>query len=63
MRKRTIQEPYVGQIWTTAEQEAFVITQITEAHDPWVHYEKIKTKQTYNCRLEAFTHRFHPVAE
>ena len=32
-----------------------------EDNDTWIEYVNVKTNQTYNCRLEAFLHRFHPI--
>ena len=63
MRLHNPYEPYVGQTWTTSQSEHFIITQLTDTLDPWVHYQKVKTKQSYNCRLEAFKERFSPLAE
>jgi hypothetical protein len=31
--------------------------------DVWIEYRNQTTGDTYNCRLEAFTSRFHPIPD
>ena len=64
MRKRDIYEPYIGQQWSASDSKVFEITDITvQEDDTWVEYEDTQTKGRYTCRLEAFKHRFTPIAE
>jgi hypothetical protein len=64
MRTRNINEPYIGQEWTTPESTKFKVIDLTiQEDDAWIEYENVQTKNRYNCRLEAFRHRFTPLTE
>lgn len=57
-------EPYIGQLWTTADAKQFKITDLTcQEDDAWVAYTNSQTGQEYTCRLEAFRSRFSPQAD
>jgi len=57
-----INEPYIGQNWTSSDAKWFQVTGLTSSKDSTcVAYTDVKTLQEYSCRLEAFRHRFQPV--
>ena len=59
-----IKEPYIGQVWTSGDSSRFQIKDMTVTEDDaWVTYTNTTTLQEYSCRLEAFRHRFHPLAD
>ena len=48
----------------TREDKTFIITDLPQKeNDPWVVFENVKTKDSYNCRLEAFLARYSPLPD
>ena len=59
-----IKEPYIGQVWTSGDGTHFQIKDLTITEDDaWVAYTNVQTLKEYSCRLEAFRHRFQPLAD
>ena len=48
----------VGSLWTDPRGQEFEIVELGDGENPWVHYENIKTGQSYSCLAAAFTCRF-----
>jgi hypothetical protein len=48
----------VGSLWTDPRGQEFEIVELGDGENPWVHYENIRTGQSYSCLAEAFTYRF-----
>lgn len=59
-----INEPYIGQNWTSSDAKWFQVTGLMSTEDDArVNYTNVKTLQEYSCRLEAFKYRFQPVVD
>jgi len=44
--------------WIASDGQMFLIVELGDGLNPWVHYENIRTGQTYSCLAEAFLSRF-----
>lgn len=62
MRTNQTNEAYVGkQYWTPTVNDKIImeITDLSNVNgDSWVTFKNVKTRQFYNCRLEAFEARY-----
>jgi hypothetical protein len=54
--------PRIGQRYHSVQNSKSVVMEVTEITSPggddWVEFKNIETKQSYNCRLEAFLARY-----
>lgn len=59
MKIQTQPDVVPGSIWCGSELEKFIVRSIVaDQGDIWVHYERMGTRQTYTCLVEAFQQRF-----
>ena len=48
----------VDSYWADNQGLLFLIVELGEGSDPWVHYKNIATGQEYSCMAGAFLQRF-----
>ena len=56
--------PHIDAKYRSNDGKTFIITDLPQKeNDPWVVFENVKTKDSYNCRLEAFLARYSPLPD
>jgi len=62
MTHDVFQTPKIGDTFTDADSDKFVVTNLFEVQgDAWIEYQN-SIKQPFYCRTEAFLQRFRPHA-
>lgn len=67
MKRKYSNEPYVGKHYWAPNGNDKVVMEITNLSsvngDGWVEFKNIQTRQSYNCRLEAFEARYAAIPD